>query len=223
MIKDFFTSLPRNFIQSFAGRNLWWHFLAISLTAVIVLTGLDWQYFLAVRNPVLNSVFMPALLVGFLLPVLLPLGLLMVGEIRKRRKISVFGAALFQAAALGWLISSLCKSFTGRVQPDLLNLAIDSSRNWNFGFWEHGIFWGWPSSHTTVAFALSVALIVLVGRKRKAIVSMAIIYAFYVGFATSLGIHWLSEFVAGAIIGSVIGVVVGRWWKGKLAEGVGGK
>lgn len=192
--------------------------MAISLTAIIVLTSLDWQYFLAVRNPILNAVFMPALLLGFLLPVLLPLGLLVAGETKRHKKMSLYGAALFQASALGWLISSLYKSFTGRVQPDLLNLAIDSSRNWNFGFWEHGIFWGWPSSHTTVAFALSVSLIVLVGWKRKGLVFLAIIYAFYVGFATSLGIHWLSEFVAGAIIGSVIGVTVGRWWKVRSVE-----
>ena len=41
------------------------------------------------------------------------------------------------------------------------------------------------------------------------IVFSALVYAFYVGFAVSVTIHWFSEFAAGAIIGSVIGMTVG--------------
>ena len=36
----------------------------------------------------------------------------------------------------------------------------------------------------------------------------AILYAFYVGIGVSMTIHWFSDFVAGAIIGTVIGAVV---------------
>jgi hypothetical protein len=46
--------------------------------------------------------------------------------------------------------------------------------------------------------------------KSKVIVFGALVYAFYVGFAVSVTIHWFSEFAAGAIIGSVIGMTVGR-------------
>jgi len=38
-------------------------------------------------------------------------------------------------------------------------------------------------------------------------------YAFYVGVDVSISIHWFSEFVAGAIIGSLIGAVVGKSFK----------
>jgi len=38
----------------------------------------------------------------------------------------------------------------------------------------------------------------------------AVLYALYIGLGVSMTIHWFSDFVAGAIIGSVIGVVVGR-------------
>ena len=71
------------------------------------------------------------------------------------------------------------------------------------------MFWGWPSSHTTVAFAMALALWELYPENRL-IRYGAILYAFYVGIGVSITIHWFSEFVAGAIIGSVIGVVVGK-------------
>jgi membrane-associated phospholipid phosphatase len=38
----------------------------------------------------------------------------------------------------------------------------------------------------------------------------ALAYAFYIGIGVSMTIHWFSDFAAGAIIGSVIGVVVGK-------------
>jgi len=36
------------------------------------------------------------------------------------------------------------------------------------------------------------------------------IHAFYIGLSVSMTIHWFSDFVAGAIIGTLVGVVVGR-------------
>ena len=47
--------------------------------------------------------------------------------------------------------------------------------------------------------------------KIKIIRFIALAYAFYIGIGVSVtSIHWFSEFVAGATIGSVIGVVVGK-------------
>ena len=72
-----------------------------------------------------------------------------------------------------------------------------------------GVFWGWPSSHTTIAFAMAVTLFTLCPKQRW-LGFVAILYAFYVGIGVSMTIHWFSDFVAGAIIGSVIGAVVGK-------------
>jgi hypothetical protein len=38
----------------------------------------------------------------------------------------------------------------------------------------------------------------------------AIAYALYIGVGVSMTIHWFSDFAAGAILGSVIGAVVGK-------------
>ena len=72
-----------------------------------------------------------------------------------------------------------------------------------------GMFWGWPSSHTTVAFAMAAAICKLYPENRL-LRYAAILYAGYVGIGISMTIHWFSEFVAGVIIGSVIGAVVGK-------------
>ena len=85
----------------------------------------------------------------------------------------------------------------------------DLSHVFRFGFLRGGVFWGWPSSHTTIAFAMATTIFVFLPRQRV-IGIVAIIYAFYVGLGVSVTIHWFSDFIAGAIIGTVIGIVVGN-------------
>ncbi len=208
----FIRTLPRNIVASFSGWKIGFLFAAIIATYAIVVSTIDWQYFLAVRDPALNKMFFPAIIIGGFLPISLPLFLVVVGYLFDRPRAAIVGWALGQAALIGSLVSSPLKAVTGRVQPDLFNLAIDSSRQFQFGFWEHGIFWGWPSSHTTIAFAMAVTLIMLYPKKRH-FVFYSVIYALYVGFGVSLAIHWLSEFVAGALIGTAIGLAVGASFK----------
>ncbi len=198
---------------SFSGKNIYWHLVAAVLTYSIVMSGLDWNYFQAVHGSFLYHYLRPALGVGFLIPVILPLLLLAFGFFKKNKSLTHLGWLLAHATSLGWIISSLYKAFTGRVQPNISNLSVDSSHSFHFGFMEHGIFWGWPSSHTTVAFATMIALVTYLGKRYTPLRILAILYAFYVGIAVSFQIHWLSEFVAGAIIGSVIGRVVGNSYK----------
>ena len=213
-MKNFFKTLPTNIIDSFKGHNLYFHFLAITLTIVILKSGIDWYYFLAVRDPLLNSIFSPAIAIGFVLPIFIPIILIIVGKIKKSNKVSVIGWSLAQAVVIGSIISSTYKAFTGRVQPDLLDLINDSSNSFQFGFWEHGIISGWPSSHTTIAFAMVFALI-SVYPKHKTLATISIIYAFYIGIGVSFEVHWFSEFVSGLIIGTVIGLTVGRSYSKK--------
>lgn len=135
-------------------------------------------------------------------------------EARKNSEKILAGLALGQAAILGSVISSIYKKFTGRIQPDFANPTLDISGDFNFGFLQHGIFWGWPSSHTTIAFAMAFTLITLYP-KFKNLRYAALLYALYIGIAVSLSIHWFSEFIAGTIIGAVIGIVVGSDFRKK--------
>lgn len=174
----------------------------------MVLSGFDWFYFRSTREIVAYRWWWPALPAGMFLPVLLPLVLIICGFIISHSKMSRIGWAIGQAAFIGWFISAIYKFFTGRVHPAHV-VGEDISREFRFGFYRGGVFWGWPSSHTTVAFAMAFAVITLFP-KQPLLKLFALAYACYIGLSVSMTIHWCSDFVAGAIIGSVVGTVVGR-------------
>jgi membrane-associated phospholipid phosphatase len=215
-VKQFASSLPRNIIDCFKGRLVFWHLLAAGLTLAMVWSGFDWFYFRSTRDLVAHRWWHAALSVGMLLPVLLPVSLIISGFILVRPKISLGGWAVGQAALIGWFISSIYKFFTGRVHPEHV-IGNDISHVFRFGFYRGGVFWGWPSSHTTVAFAMAVALFTLFP-KHAWLKWSAVAYAFYIGISVSMTIHWFSDFAAGAILGSVVGVVVGKSFRSEQAE-----
>ncbi len=211
MMRDFFYTLPRNIFRLFWGLNLLWHFLAIGATFLIVSSGFDWLYFKATR-PFAGYLF-PAVKLGWRMPVIFPIASYIVGSIRKDLRTICSAYATAQAAVIGLLISSFYKAFTGR--PGLRRSAltmIDTSGEFHFGILKGGVFFGWPSSHTTVAFAMSMAIWTLY-TDSKVVRFIALLYAFYIGVGVSMTIHWFSDFVAGAIIGAIIGITVGRSFK----------
>ena len=207
-MKQFFATLPCNIIGCFKGRMVLWHLLAIVLTLVLIESGFDWFYFRSTRDPLLLSWMFHAAPIGMFVPVLLPLILIVPGSILNNVRLACTGWAIGQAELIGSLISSTYKAFTGRIHP-AHELGTDISHVFHFGFLRGGVFWGWPSSHTTIAFAMAAAVFTRFP-KRRWLGVMAFAYAFYIGIGVSVTIHWCSDFVAGAIIGTVIGTVVGK-------------
>ena len=215
MFRYFIRTLPANIIGSFRGKRIIFHIIAIIATVIIVQSNLDWRYLVAIHNIGLMQALFPAVIIGGFLPVSLPFFMIVLGYLYDRPRWSVTGWAIGQAALIGSIISSAYKALTGRTQPDLTQFILNSSHGFHFGLFRHGIFWGWPSSHTTIAFAMACAVIVLYPRRRVVAVCV-IAYAFYIGIGVSFSIHWLSEFVAGAFIGIAIGIAVGRSFQKQL-------
>lgn len=210
VMNPFFYKLYKNITQCYKGINLLWQGVMIVLTFILVNTGFDWFYYNATRGATLQAFLFPAVILGFVVPVLGCATILIYGAITKNKKILNTGYALSQAGILGYLISSFYKIFTGRVGPmHSLTSKMDISHMFRFGFWRGGAFQGWPSSHTASSFAISVALVMLYP-KNKFIKYTAIIYALYIGIGVSTNIHWFSDFVAGAILGTIIGISVGK-------------
>jgi membrane-associated phospholipid phosphatase len=224
---ELFYRFRQNLAGVFSGWNLLWHSLAIGLTIAVVMTGGDWAYFCATRAPEYFWMAMPALRLGMVMPVSGPLLLLLGGLLARRRRLVTTAWALGQAALLAYLVTCSYKAFTGREHPplgewagprfDRSSLSTDSSHGFRFGFLRGGVFWGWPSGHTTVAFSMATCLVALYSRNKMVRIG-ALCYAFYIGLAVSVTIHWFSEFAAGAIIGSVIGTTVGKSFAPKLLE-----
>lgn len=193
-----------------------WHLFLIILTVILVQSGFDWFYFRSTREIVAHRWWFPALPLGMFLPVLFPLLLIVGGYLTRHSKISRVGWAIGQAAFIGWFISAVYKFFTGRVHPQHV-VGTDISREFRFGFYRGGVFWGWPSSHTTVALAMAVTVFILFPRQKWLRV-LALVYAFYIGISVSMTIHWFSDFTAGAILGAVIGMVVGNSFRRSETE-----
>src|SRR3989344_6789147 len=168
MIKKFLHHFRKNIFESFWGKNLVWHFLAIAITYILVVSGFDWFYFGSTRSVFLFTFTFSAGIIGFFIPVLLPLFIYLHGKGKEKAKSSMIALGIVQAGIIGYLISIFYKTFTGRIQPDFETFSpvLDISRDFNFGFLQHGIFWGWPSSHTAVACALAAALFVCYPKNR---------------------------------------------------------
>jgi membrane-associated phospholipid phosphatase len=207
-MKLFFSTLLRNVIECFKGRKLLWHLTAIILTLSLVVSGFDWHYFQWTRSPMLRSWLWPAVPIGGLVPIALPLILLVLGSVTRSARIRLVSWAIGQAEIIGGIIAAGYKAVTGRAHP-AHGGGVDLSRVFRFGLLRGGMFWGWPSSHTTIAFAMAVTVFRLFP-KQKWLGYLAIAYAFYIGVGVSITIHWFSDYVAGALVGTVVGAVVGN-------------
>jgi membrane-associated phospholipid phosphatase len=204
-----FYQLDKNIIGSFTysyGLN---YVFAGGLTFGIVKTGIDWKWYrFSNDNQWIGNTGFLAVSAGGLVPLCVPLSLYLYGRCKENSDLQVTGLALGQAALLGIAISSGIKVFTGRVPPDNLTNKNDYSGDFRFGFLRGGAFEGWPSSHTTIAFAMATTLIELYP-DNTAIKIGSLTYASLIGIGVSTNIHWFSDAVAGAFIGYAIGKTVG--------------
>ena len=189
-----------------------WHLTAIILTLVLVVSGFDWQYFLRARSPMLRSWLWPAVPIGGLLPLALPLTLFLLGSLSQSAPTRLIAWAITQAEVIGGIVAAGYKAITGRAHP-AHGVGVDLTHVFKFGLLRGGVFWGWPSSHTTLAFAMAATVFRLLP-KQNWLGYLAICYAFYIGFGVSMTIHWFSDFVAGALVGTVVGIVVGTSFSG---------
>jgi membrane-associated phospholipid phosphatase len=189
-------------------------------TYYMVHSGLDWEWSnLAYNNKIMAFAGTPFGAIGFIVPAAIPLGMYIYGRSRQKAEYQITGLALGQAAILGVLVSSSIKTFTGRRDPGIFEGIIagergaeDYSGDFAFGFMERGIFSGWPSSHTMVAFAMAVTLAELYPKNLPLKIA-AYSYASLIGLGMSVFAHWASDSIAGALIGYSIGKSVGGSYK----------
>ena len=223
MKKDFierlYGSLATPLINSFRGTNILFHSIAIAGTYYIADSGLDWEFYgLSGVNEYLLHGAYGAVLAGMFLPLLLPVVLYLWGVVKPNLTAKRLGLVLMQAAVLALMVSSGYKAVTGRMppeyrvsflQPSAHDMPSDISNVWSFGFMERGVFDGWPSGHTTVAFAMSIAFLYALPRNKKWQLFF-VVYAVYIGLGVGITIHWISDAFAGALIGIAVGRAVGK-------------
>jgi membrane-associated phospholipid phosphatase len=191
---------------------------ACLVTYALVVTGLDWEYFLYTYNSATRPVLFLADGLGFLIPLALPLGVYLYGRRQKSQRLRGLALALASSVFAGFLLSTIIKVFTGRISPPHHGpFDVDISGAFQFGFMEHHIIGGWPSSHATVMFALASCVYILFP-KHRVLQICAFGLALFVGIGVTFGFHWFSELVAGACLGFVIGRVVGETFMARRVD-----
>lgn len=205
MFHDFLTHIIPRFTLSYR-KGFWiFHSIAIVVTIVLVMSGFDWYFFEITRASFFSPIIMIAGAGGFFLPLILPFMLYEWGRRKKDETYRKRAVAVFQASVIVWIIVACYKAITGRVEPPIVSIDLfaDNSRQFQFGFFRHGIFWGWPSHHTAVAVAMGTVLIKSMQSLSARVV--VFLWVIIVAFGASVGFHWLSDVVAGALIGYAVG------------------
>jgi membrane-associated phospholipid phosphatase len=184
----------------------------------LVQSGADWRWNrMSANNKYITFAGIPAGAIGMVAPVVVPLTLYFYGRKHDDAQLQITGLALGQSAALAVSFSFAIKTFTGRKGPGVLAEVLgyepknpsDYIYDWAFGFYRRGVFDGWPSSHTIVAFAMASTLATLYPDNTWVQVG-SYAYAGFVGVSVSLFSHWFSDAFAGALMGYAIGKSVGH-------------
>ncbi|WP_157739032.1 phosphatase PAP2 family protein [Labrenzia sp. VG12] len=155
----------------------------------------------------------PAMLAGLAVPFLVPAACAVSTEMRLAK------ATL--AAFLASLIAvSLLKGFTSRLHPEALipHSVLARSLQFEFGFLRNGVLSlieGWPSGHMATNTAVAIVLAKLT--PNIWIARLCWVWIGWIALATVFGIsgdvHWLSDMLAGALLGSAIAFQVLRGFR----------
>jgi len=188
-------------------------------TYVLVVSGWDYQYFLWTQKYLPRPLLLITDTLGYVVPVLVPAVLFGYAWLRRDARYTLLAQAMITATAVAWVLSTFLKAISGRESPPHLHqgatqLLADTSANFTIGFSTEQLLGGWPSSHATVLMAMATTLVLLTPSSwRIRIVAYGI--ALSIGVGVSFGWHWLSEFVAGTLLGVTIGKVVALAYKSK--------
>jgi membrane-associated phospholipid phosphatase len=216
-----FHRLGSHMVESLVGWPTAAHGLAVASTWGLLESGADAAVYRSARDmdAFLNGVlFYPPLLAGTIAPLLLPAGLYWLPD---DPGLAGAGAAGMQAAGIAFLYKNILKAVTGRLPPESDHPDPESqAHGFRFGFLRGGLFNGWPSGHMMVNSSLAASLAAY--RPELAWLRWsALAYAASVGAAVTWGargdIHWISDTVAGGLMGGAIGWTVGSGFRNSAA------
>jgi membrane-associated phospholipid phosphatase len=209
-ITKLFYKMDKNIVGSFKCNYGLNYVIAGAATLGLIATNIDWNWYrYTYQNKWIYNTGYSAYYVGQVAPFVISSGIYLYGRSLENNELQITGLAVGQAAILGFSMSIFLKVLTGRVQPIYLKDPDDVNGDFRFGFLKGGVNNGWPSSHTCTAFAMASSLIALYP-DNTAIKIGALTYATYIGIGVSTNVHWLSDVVAGALIGYAVGTTVGK-------------
>jgi len=220
---------PATIGEAHSGNNLFWHGAAVGSTVFFVASGADrdWQGWLQ-ENGILGRGFEnPVLFAGNFWTIGIALWLYLDGRAGDDPVTAGAGVTAFQAVVGTFLVVTTEKFLTGRRgpagpndTPDMPFVKTDDPADFAFDFWNSSFSDGrffWPSGHTASAFSL-VSALVSYYPDEDWLAWLGYPLAALMGYVMMEGdYHWLSDVVAGACIGHVIGWTAGRRARGRIS------
>ncbi len=217
-----FSNLGNNILNSFKGDNLYLHLAGAASTFLIVSSNTDYNlekffnehegYGNAARPVIRMAMYFPFVVGG---------SLYAYGKLNKDNEAVGASFAVLQSSLIAFLYNSLLKAVTGRPHPDWRNSnnMEELSKTFRFGFMRGGIFWGWPSGHTSSAMAVVSALTNFYPDKTWLKIAGYGYVAYMIFAVTSLnrgGMHWFSDAIAAAFMSYAIGSTVGKYYRSQF-------
>lgn len=206
--------LWKNTSDSFSGNNAYFHLAGAALTPLIIKSGLDEEVNDSFNNREIYPLRFPGVVAGYVAPFALGVPFFVHGEMNSNNESLRASYAVLHSTIITLTYVSLLKALTGRPNPDndSHRSMQEQSEEFNFGFLNNGIDYGWPSGHMATTMALASTMTHFYPDtpwiKWAAYGSSA--YMFYVVSSNDKGqMHWFSDAVAGGLMGYAIGSTVG--------------
>jgi membrane-associated phospholipid phosphatase len=223
--------LGSGFLSSYQWPSTLWHVGAVAVTPPLV-AAVDapvQEWFQ--KPPGAREAFgQTAFIVGGGAPIVVPLSLYLGGLATGSSELATAGAAALQAAAVQVVIVTTLKWLTDRAGPypdgdpnrrrSTSRVFHDSRDPADFNFNPFDISGGlrWPSGHAASNFAIVSALVAFYPNEPW-LIAVGYPLALAIGIGMIEGdYHWLSDVVAGALIGHAIGWSIGRNFRKRYDE-----
>jgi membrane-associated phospholipid phosphatase len=212
-----FDNLGGNILRS-AAFNDGTNFLAAGLgTWAFVETGADWQFrtFLYGHPDFSSVAYNVAMYPGYILTALTPFALYGTGFFSGDEKLQIAGLAVLQAGGIASLYHVIFTMATGRSEPHLVDhwhhtrIDTDVDFSGDFDWFKMQILDGWPSGHAMSSMAVASTLAHLYPEKPW-VSAAAYSYAAVIGVGVAVSDHWVSDVIAGALMGYAIGTTTAR-------------
>jgi len=219
-----FSNIGNNIADSFKGDNLYLHLAGVASTVLIVTTNTDYEinkFFY--EHQELGNVASPITRIGFYLPFVVGGSLYAYGKLKSDDEVLGASFAVIQSSLLTLAYNSLLKAITGRPHPDPANEKDMKglSKTFRFGFLRGGVFWGWPSGHTSSTMSVVSSLTNYYPDKSWLKIAGYSLVAYMIYGVTSVHggrMHWFSDAIAAAFMSYAIGSTVGKYYRNKLKQ-----
>ncbi|MDR3667273.1 MAG: phosphatase PAP2 family protein [Ignavibacteriaceae bacterium] len=214
-----FGNFGNNILNSFKGNNLYFHLAGAASTAILVSSNADYyvqRYFN--EHEEFGNATIPIIRIATYFPFVIGGSLFAYGKLKKDDEAVGASYAVIQSSIIAFSYNSLLKAITGRPNPDWRHTEdmSDLSKTFRFGFLRGGVYWGWPSGHTSSTMAVVAALTSFYPDKTWLKVVGYSYVAYMVLGVSSVnrgGMHWFSDAIAATLMSYAIGSTVGKYYR----------